>query len=55
MLDHEIATGLRNFIPLSRAVLKEILKTQKILNKIFFFEEVVPKMKIFMKSIGTEK
>ena len=54
MLDHEIATGFWKFIPLSRAVLKEILKTQNILNKIFF-EEVVPKIKIFMKSIGSEK
>ena len=54
MFYHDFTTGFRKFIPLSRAVLKEILKTQKILNKIFF-EEVVPKMKIFMKSIGTEK
>ena len=39
IFNHENATGLRNFIPLSRAVLKEILKTQKILNKIFFLKK----------------
>ena len=37
MLDHDIATGFRKFIPLSRAVLKEFLKAQKILNKIVFW------------------